>query len=112
MFIKLDIQGELLDKLKEESETQFRSCTQQVMYIITKYYKEKESCTQANSTYYNETVSNDISYVQNTIENTSRQDATKIPEKVISYQEVSSYDDNTSSNAEVIESIDDDIVNF
>ena len=111
MFIKLDIQGELLDKLKEESETQFRSCTQQVMYIITKYYKEKENTIPVNNTYYNEITNNDNSYVQNT-ENAFRQDTSNTNETVINYQEAASYENNTSSTIESIESIDDEIVNF
>lgn len=46
MFIKLDIQGELEEYLKEESKSQFRSCRQQVMYILTSYYEGRNNCTQ------------------------------------------------------------------
>ena len=105
MFIKLDIQGELLDKLKEESETQFRSCTQQVMYIITKYYKDKEN-NVFNNTYntYNNEVASNVSnniHIQNT-ENIPNQEPPMATEKVSAPQETTTFEDN----------IDDDIVNF
>lgn len=43
MYIKLNIQDELLELLQGESKEQFRSPTQQVMYILNKHYKDKLS---------------------------------------------------------------------
>lgn len=47
MFIKLKIEGELLELLQEEADESVRTCTQQAMYIIKSYYKEdikKNNC--------------------------------------------------------------------
>ena len=41
MYIKLKIEGELLEQLKSESESECRTCTQQALYIIKSYYKNK-----------------------------------------------------------------------
>ena len=40
MFIKLKIEGELLELLQEDADESVRTCTQQAMYIIKSYYKE------------------------------------------------------------------------
>ena len=48
MYIKLNIQGELLDLLQKESKEEFRSPTQQVMYIINKHYKDKINVINGN----------------------------------------------------------------
>lgn len=40
MFIKLKIEGELLELLQEDADEYVRTCTQQAMYIIKSYYKE------------------------------------------------------------------------
>lgn len=107
MFIKLDIQGELLDKLKEESENQFRSCTQQVMYIISKYYKDKEnnilnnSNNNAYNTCNNEIISRDNNYTQD-IGNAPKQDSSTTIETTTNHQQSDDYDYD----------VDDDIVNF
>lgn len=42
MYIKLKIEGELLELLKAESESECRTCTQQSLYIIKSHYKTKE----------------------------------------------------------------------
>lgn len=47
MFIKLKIEGELLELLQEDADESVRTCTQQAMYIIKSYYKEgikKNNC--------------------------------------------------------------------
>ena len=41
MYIKLKIEGELLEQLKSESELECRTATQQCLYIIKSYYKDK-----------------------------------------------------------------------
>lgn len=43
MFIKLKIEGELLELLQEDAEESVRTCTQQAMYIIKSYYKNKNN---------------------------------------------------------------------
>lgn len=43
MFIKLKIEGELLELLQEDAEESVRTCTQQAMYIIKSYYKNKKN---------------------------------------------------------------------
>lgn len=103
MFIKLNIQGELLDKLKKESETQFRSCTQQVMYIISKYYKDKENDILSNNTYnmHNNETTIENNHAQDS-NNTSKQEtSTKIESTTIQQQD-DEYD----------YEVDADIVNF
>ena len=42
MYIKLKIEGELLELLKAESQSECRTCTQQALYIIKSHYKTKE----------------------------------------------------------------------
>lgn len=41
MYIKLNLQGELLELLQEESKEEFRSPTQHVMFILNKHFKDK-----------------------------------------------------------------------
>lgn len=41
MFVKLNVQGDLLEKLTEDSKRRHRSCTQQVMFILDMYYNYK-----------------------------------------------------------------------
>lgn len=48
MYIKLNVQGELLELLQNESKEEFRSPTQQVMYILNKHYKDKLSSSKVN----------------------------------------------------------------
>lgn len=43
MYIKLNIQDKLLELLQAESKAEFRSPTQQVMYILNKHYKDQLS---------------------------------------------------------------------
>lgn len=43
MFIKLKVEGELLELLQEDAEESVRTCTQQAMYIIKSYYKNKNN---------------------------------------------------------------------
>jgi hypothetical protein len=38
--VKLELKDELKELIEAESEREFRSCTQQVYYILNKYYKE------------------------------------------------------------------------
>lgn len=47
MQIKLDIKGDLEEYLKKKADEEFRSPTQQVMFMLTQYYKrESEMETQ------------------------------------------------------------------
>ncbi len=43
MYIKLNLQGELLQLLQDESKEEFRSPTQHVMFILNKHFKDKIS---------------------------------------------------------------------
>lgn len=46
MYIKLNLQGELLELLQEESKEEFRSPTQHVMFILNKHFKDRKSYTK------------------------------------------------------------------
>ena len=46
MYIKLNLQGELLELLQEESKEEFRSPTQHVMFILNKHFKNRKSYTK------------------------------------------------------------------
>ena len=41
MWIKFEVKGELLDQIKKESNDECRTPTQQALYIIKSYYKDK-----------------------------------------------------------------------
>ena len=41
MWIKFEVKGELLDQIKKESDEECRTPTQQALYIIKSYYKDK-----------------------------------------------------------------------
>lgn len=41
MYVKLKIEGETLELLRQESESECRTPTQQCLYIIKSYYKDK-----------------------------------------------------------------------
>lgn len=49
MYIKLNLQGELLELLQEESKEEFRSPTQHVMFILNKHFKDKISSVKETS---------------------------------------------------------------
>ena len=51
--VKLELKGELKELVENESAREFRSCTQQVYYILNKYYKEGFG-TQKSKIYTNE----------------------------------------------------------
>lgn len=51
--VKLELKGELKELVESESTREFRSCTQQVYYILNKYYKEGFG-TQKSKMYTNE----------------------------------------------------------
>lgn len=43
MYVKLKIEGDLLRALESDAEESVRTCTQQAMYIIKSYYKNKNN---------------------------------------------------------------------
>ena len=49
MYIKLNLQGELLQLLQDESKEEFRSPTQHVMFILNKHFKDKISSVKETS---------------------------------------------------------------
>ena len=48
MYIKMKIEGKLLELLRAESESECRTCTQQALYIIKSYYKDKAVTNSSN----------------------------------------------------------------
>ena len=49
MYIKLNLQCELLQLLQDESKEEFRSPTQHVMFILNKHFKDKISSVKETS---------------------------------------------------------------
>ena len=54
MWIKFKLDGELEELIKRESEDECRTCSQQALYILKNYYKDKKvqnnSYTEQNGT--------------------------------------------------------------
>ena len=48
MWIKFEVKGELLNQIKKESDEECRTPTQQALYIIKSYYKDKSVTNNSN----------------------------------------------------------------
>ena len=42
MWIKFKVEGELEELIKAESEDECRTCSQQALYVLKNYYKNKK----------------------------------------------------------------------
>ncbi|SCH67294.1 Uncharacterised protein [uncultured Clostridium sp.] len=103
MFIKLKIEGELLELLQEDADESVRTCTQQAMYIIKSYYKDgmhKKNYAQTEIM-DEDKVSNSSSGIAKSNESTNKE----LEEPIVIYEELEATIDNS-------ELIDDDIYDF
>ena len=47
MWIKFKVEGELEQLIKQQSEEECRTCSQQVLYIVKNYYKKRKNNSNA-----------------------------------------------------------------
>lgn len=105
MYIKLNIQDELLDLLQEESKDEFRSPTQQVMYILNKHYKGKLSSLKENNSIVNIPEVTKIHKEEQSVTISENRDQIQQNEEITVY-------DNTQSGQEDYDYIDDNMIDF
>ena len=48
MWIKFKVEGELEELIKIESEDECRTCSQQALYILKNYYKDRKRQDNSN----------------------------------------------------------------
>ena len=49
MWIKFKVEGELEELIKAESEDECRTCSQQALYVLKNYYKNKKILNSSNT---------------------------------------------------------------
>ena len=49
MWIKFKVEGELEQLIKAESEDECRTCSQQALYVLKNYYKDRKRQNNSNT---------------------------------------------------------------
>lgn len=85
MYVKLKIEGETLELLRQESESECRTPTQQCLYIIKSYYKDKavtDSSEKELTVTQNETIETELEQKETKVLNTVDDD---IPDEILNF---------------------------
>lgn len=81
MYIKLKIEGETLELLRAESQNECRTPTQQCLYIIKSYYKDKVAANKESTVIQNETIETELEQSETIISN----DTDDIPSDIFNF---------------------------
>ena len=68
MWIKFKVEGELERLIKAESEDECRTCSQQVLYIVKNYYKNRKSGSDVEQDGTGQNIQNKIGIEKNELE--------------------------------------------
>ena len=77
MWIKFKVEGELEQLIKQQSEEECRTCSQQVLYIVKNYYKNGKNNSNAEQNGTVQNIQNINGIQQNELEY-KRNNSTKI----------------------------------
>ena len=68
MWIKFKVEGELEQLIKQQSEEECRTCSQQVLYIVKNYYKNGKNNSNAEQDGTGQNIQNKIGIEKNELE--------------------------------------------